>query len=277
MKISQELINQIRSEKDQWVIIPCSKDYRKLNKILKLPEIQEAYAEATKAYWAVRRWDIFKYFRGEYPEALKPLDGEEYIHPQQIESCDWDWQVIGRRPFFWRFVLSKACHWLSVPNLLVAKKLEPKTEWITLSSELHTSVVDLQGKRLFDLNYSAMDIPAAESIEMLIGNEDRVTDCDFHDDSDPYDYMNGTAQEAIAVGNLVDNLKANSEIDVEAVLIQFIERFEHRIEEGLYEDLSEQVTTNAALNQEINALQLLTLRSDLGEKAVPTKTYATAE
>jgi hypothetical protein len=87
--------------------------------------------------------------------------------PQDLESCfDWGYyQRGGRIPEFFLFTKHGACHWLVNFNLRLAILAAPKRPWQILTSDNHSTVWD-GGKALFDMNYLAAGIPAAEAFSM---------------------------------------------------------------------------------------------------------------
>lgn len=85
--------------------------------------------------------------------------------PREFESCDWDHDRKGRRPEYFNYVKHAACHWLVNFNLVLAQKVQPKTEWRIVTSEKHSTVWDGLNF-LFDFNFSAMGIPASEAWDL---------------------------------------------------------------------------------------------------------------
>jgi hypothetical protein len=90
--------------------------------------------------------------------------------PRDFESCDWGWDHRGPEPRFWRYVKHSACHWLVNFNLRLANLTEPRRAWRILTSDLHSTVWDGE-ESLFDLNFLALGVPAAESFELASGKE----------------------------------------------------------------------------------------------------------
>ena len=80
-----------------WKIIDPLIYARKLNQILKTEEIRRVFHEITRAYEAIRRWEILEW-RGfdYYPKLIKPLEGEEYLLPMPDGH---DGLALGPRPW----------------------------------------------------------------------------------------------------------------------------------------------------------------------------------
>lgn len=81
--------------------------------------------------------------------------------PRDFESSTWGFDWKGREPSYWRYVRTKACHWLVNFNLMLATLVEPKRKWRIITSDEHSTVWDGQ-TTLFDLNYQAFGITPAE-------------------------------------------------------------------------------------------------------------------
>jgi hypothetical protein len=85
--------------------------------------------------------------------------------PHDFESCDWWLDHRGRMPRFWRYVKHAACHWLVNFNLELANRAEPKRPWRVITSDEHPTVFDGEST-LFDMNFLALGVPAAECLVM---------------------------------------------------------------------------------------------------------------
>lgn len=81
--------------------------------------------------------------------------------PEDIESCDWRWDRKPPFPRYWKYVKHAACHWIVNFSLRLATLAEPDREWRIVSSQEHSTVWD-GDKTLFDFNFQAMGISAAE-------------------------------------------------------------------------------------------------------------------
>lgn len=85
--------------------------------------------------------------------------------PRDFESCDWDWERVGREPRYLRYVKHSACHWLVNFNLRLAQSVEPDRVWRIVTSDAHSTVWD--GKQtLFEFNFLAFGIPADECFSL---------------------------------------------------------------------------------------------------------------
>lgn len=85
--------------------------------------------------------------------------------PRQFESCDWDWEIKGRKPHYWQYVKHAACHWLVNANLLLAQLVEPDKDWQIITSSKHSTVWDGE-ETLFDMNFSALQVDPQEAFDM---------------------------------------------------------------------------------------------------------------
>jgi hypothetical protein len=94
--------------------------------------------------------------------------------PADFESCDWACEHRGRRPRYWHFVKHAACHWLVNFALRLACLAEPNRKWRIVSSESHSTVWDGEHS-LFDFNFQAMNIPAAECWEQASKGGEQLT------------------------------------------------------------------------------------------------------
>ncbi len=94
--------------------------------------------------------------------------GTPFTHgmlPEEIESCDWRFEVRGKHPEYWKFIKHGACHWVVNFCLCLAQKIEPKKQWRIVTSELHSTVWDGE-ETIFDINFLGMGISIDETVEM---------------------------------------------------------------------------------------------------------------
>jgi hypothetical protein len=87
--------------------------------------------------------------------------------PAEVDYADWRCCTgrRGRRPTFWDYACSGACHWLVNHNIELARLLEPERPWRVVKSDLHSTVWD--GKNLlFEFNGPAMNTPPDECFAM---------------------------------------------------------------------------------------------------------------
>lgn len=90
--------------------------------------------------------------------------------PIEFEGCGWACERRGRPPAYWHFVKHAACHWLVNANLKLAELSEPKSAWRILTSQAHSTVWD-GVSTLFDMNFSALQVPPAEAFALAFGRE----------------------------------------------------------------------------------------------------------
>jgi hypothetical protein len=90
--------------------------------------------------------------------------------PGQFESCDWSLDHRGPYPRYWAYVKHAACHYLVNFNLRLAILAEPKRPWRIITSPEHSSVWDGH-TTLFDMNFSAFDIPPSVCFEVAYDRE----------------------------------------------------------------------------------------------------------
>ena len=232
MLITQNFLNQINPSSDAWQLVDLTKKRPKLNQILRQPDIQQAFHDATLAYWAVQRWDIFQHFQKSIPKQLVPWRGGDYVLPFQADGSDWRYmeERQGRKPLFWDYCLSRACHWMAQPNLMVAKLLYPKSNWSVFSSEKHTGVACIDEKLLFEPYFYACGVSAEATLQLLFGKEyDNTTMCEYHDEEDPYDFMDGAACPATQFWNAIDTCEINETV-ITSKLIGFLHQLEGETE-----------------------------------------------
>ena len=255
------LLNDIQQNANHWRYVDLRKKAKKLNQVITDPEVQQAYEDATKYFWQLKRWDIFKHFRDRLPKDIKALEGEDYIFPMQIESCDWDWNMgPGRKPKYLKYVLSHACHWMSAPNLVLAQKLMPRTNWITISSDLHTSVLSLEDQLLFDPYYFACEVSTLDALQMLFGETyNDENDYQIYADDDPYDPLEGSAGHAIELWNVIDSSSRTKE-ELVKILSEFIDQHEAETMNSGGDPLTVEAPIEE-LEQVLPEMQLLTLRT----------------
>ena len=90
--------------------------------------------------------------------------------PFDFESCDWACERRGRRAAYWQFVKHAACHWLVNANLTLAELSEPKRAWRILTTQAHSTVWGGE-LTLFDMNFSALQVPPQEAFALACGRE----------------------------------------------------------------------------------------------------------
>ena len=229
-RITESLINDC----DDWALVPMDKFYRRLNNALSSLPIQQAYHDATLAYYAVRRYQILDHFDASYyPKPLELQEGREFLYPYQANSMDWDWDMgPGRRPKYHEYVCAMACHWMAQPNLLVAQRLFPDYNWIIVSTERHTGVACLEEKLLFEPYFYRSGSTAKSVITMYVGEElDGSLDLEVYDEENPYDYLNGAADYCLRLWEQLDDIAKTDEKKAMTLLKEALNYAETTIDE----------------------------------------------
>ena len=202
----QSIIDNIQN--DEWAYVQPLMFARRLNRILRKPEVQKAYHDASMAIAAVKRWDSFRFLEyKKVPRPFTPAEGRTSLRPIDCDTCDWRWDMPpGRPPLFHDFVMHGACHWMSVPNQLVAQQLFPDYDWHIVSSPRHTSVVCFEERLIFDLYYVANSVDVSDCLELLFDQDDYEV---YEDDE--YSYLDGTAAPALQLFKMLDSHKGDTE------------------------------------------------------------------
>jgi hypothetical protein len=105
-------------------------------------------------------WDFDKF---SYGRKKKPFTRGRY--PCEFDSSDWRLYYTGRRPAFWLYACSLACHWLVNFNLKLAILVEPNKQWRILTSDHHSTVWD-GDETLFDFTFQAKEVPPQECFDL---------------------------------------------------------------------------------------------------------------
>ena len=172
-EVTSKLVQELRNTAPEWNYVNLRSFARRLNRALSLPHIQREYDFVTRAFWDLKRWEILsKYSSNRLPAPIKPLEGQQFVLPMQVDSTDWRWGIQGRHPKYFDYTCSQACHWLTQANYLLACQLFPEVDWDVLTGKYHTSVVNIENKLLFDLNYVAMGVAAWDAVEMFVRSAD---------------------------------------------------------------------------------------------------------
>lgn len=105
-----------------------------------------------------------------YTRYVNRRDFQPGDKPCNFEISDWrcDRGQRGRLPAYWDYVCGLACHWLVNFNLMLAMRVEPDRPWRIVTSAKHSTVWDGDG-HIFDLNFHAKGIPAAECYDLAKG------------------------------------------------------------------------------------------------------------
>lgn len=208
IEFTEQQIEELKNDCNNWHLVNLRDFSRRLNRALDTTCVRQAFATSTEAFDAFRRYEIVRDFSPKkYPRKTTPLKGEEFVVPAQLDSLDWRWDIVGRHPKYFDFVCARACHWLTPANYVLAQRLFPEINWQVLTSPLHTSVVSMEDKLLFDLNYCAMDVSAASAVTMLAGKtEDECGTILFDNGSEfSLDHL-ATTSSAMELWDIVDSL-----------------------------------------------------------------------
>lgn len=165
---------------------------RKLNRLLRTEEFQQAFHELAYTYDCIRRFEVLEWRDFDiYPKPAQILKGERYLIPAQLESMDWQWcRPPGRPPFYFKNVVSQSCHWRAKVELQLARRLFPDYEWAVVSAERHTAVICPEYHLIFDLTYAAMEVSAQSALHTMFGKD--LTDTDYELYLEDYDYSEHT-------------------------------------------------------------------------------------
>ena len=99
---------------------------------------------------------------------------------------------------------------MSSANYQLASYLFPEIDWSIVSNQYHTSVVCLENKLLFDLNYLGMNVPAKTAAEMLIKEPD--AGIHFYEDASTYDCRElSITAPAVEFWSLMDQVSGTDE------------------------------------------------------------------
>lgn len=223
----------------EWHYVKLQDFYPELNRALLKPHIQIAFQEATIAYWNVKRLHLILDSNLNYiPKPITSRAGDKIIKPIDADGCDWRWEVIGRPPRFHDYCCHSACHWLTVPNYLLAVELFPEVHWGVYTSERHTSVASLKDKLFFDLNYVALDVPAKSAADLI----ESSSTFEYITDGSQYTYWDGIAKPAAMIMNDIDNSTQD-----ETQLITLVREAAHHIREEANNDSETNVSVESEL------------------------------
>ena len=216
-----DIREELETHCNDYAYVNLSLFYRRLNRILHTTPIRQAYHNASVAYYNVRRYELLKdRICKETPKPPDFLQRGEYLLPEEVETLCWRYEGCspGRPPLFWNYICAMACHWMTQPNLLVAQQLFPQVNWSVASSPFHTTVISLEHKLLFDLNYFAMDVTPEAAIQLLLKDTTEFNqELDFYPDGNAYDYMNGLAGGCKVFFDMIDGKEISIEKIYEAL------------------------------------------------------------
>src|SRR5688572_22699810 len=87
-----------------------------------------------------------------------------------FESTDWHLGRRGRKPAYFRIVVSMACHYLVRFNWMLATLVDPNRKWRIIQSEDHSTVWD-GCDTVFDPTFFAKGISAEETFALACEND----------------------------------------------------------------------------------------------------------
>ena len=188
-----------------WTIIDPLLYARKLNQLLRSDDIRQIAHDVTRAYEAIRRWEILE-LKGfdYYPKLIQPLEGEQYLFPCQMCTMDWDYCLPpGRRPNYHRFVLPMACHWRAKLDLALAQRLMPEHDWIVVSARAaFHGLLSQKHNLIWDPTYFAMEVSAQSALHTVFGEDLSSTDYTTYEPEE-FEWTDHTKY-IINIWNLID-------------------------------------------------------------------------
>lgn len=133
---------------------PITKQWKKLKPIYETPFV---------IYQSWLDMEVFQHERAnEFEFPFKSRDFTRKHRPSNYDGRDWRWGKVGRPPAWWDWVCAGACHWVVNTNLTVIRRLEPEHPWQIVTSDKHSTVVDLERKMFYDTNWLACGVTAQE-------------------------------------------------------------------------------------------------------------------
>lgn len=129
--------------------VDVQKNWRKIGPFARSDKARKIWMKDMKEYEQMRGW----------VSRAREL-------PCDYDSCDWRYnRGPGRKPGFWDYVCHGACHWVVNLNLFLAISFDSTVPWRILTSDHHSTVWDGE-KRLFDMNFLALEINPNEGFKM---------------------------------------------------------------------------------------------------------------
>lgn len=123
------------------------KHWRKLKPIFESREIRAIMQVQMKRYKEVCEIKIGR-----------PRLRQSHRLPEDYDYGDWRCDHRGRRPAYWSWVCSRACHWTAPVYLLVIRQALPGWNWSMLSGPKHATVHC--DNYIFDPQFEALDLTA---------------------------------------------------------------------------------------------------------------------
>lgn len=263
MYIDDHAQRQLIGAPDEWGYVPITQPVMtRVNQLLSTTHIQQLFHDAARAYEAIHRWDVFRHFRDRIPKIAEPIRDAEFILPAQLDGGDWRYmrEISGRWPKYWDYCLSRACHWTSIPWLAVAKSLFPEHQWDILSSPLHTGIICVDEKVVFDPYFYAVSVPISNALSMWNNEADGVYEAnEYFVNGDGYSMLDGSAEYAARFWHLAETFEG-TEGELIQIMNDFIDKEQQQEELGI--ESSYCLTDNDHFNQDPETLLVLASRAD---------------
>jgi hypothetical protein len=130
-------------------------NWRRIREHIKNPVVQKVLIR-----------DFSKYVFGRWQ---KPFTSG--MLPAAFDHCDWRCDHPGRRPPYWQYAVSGACHWLVNFEMEVAKRVAPKQQWGIITSSRHSLVWD-GDEMIFAFGFLAFGTPADKCFALAADEPD---------------------------------------------------------------------------------------------------------
>ena len=125
-------------------------------------------------FMRIKERDANEHFKRQGINTTVSFGYKENSLPYMLDSCDWRYSKVGRRKSWDDYICHSACHWLANFALYLAKTHQPKRAWQIITSNKHSSVVDLESKTFFDLNWHGMNISIPEIYAATVGTRHKL-------------------------------------------------------------------------------------------------------
>ena len=215
MNSIQELLQPSQLQKDylEYQIIDPRIFGQQINRLLKTDEIRREYHRSALGFEAVRRWECLERTGFNcYPRPAETLEGESFLYPEQVDSCDWRWdRGPGRPAFYLRFTCHGSCHQRALGDLALARRLMPDFDWIVVSTEKHTAVICPEQKLIWDPSYFALEVSAQSALHTMFGKDLDETDYEIYEEE--YAFSRQTI-ELMHIFDLVDGYAEDKRLEI---------------------------------------------------------------
>lgn len=171
-KRDKEVANAIAQGANEYRYFDIQKNWRRLKPIAESAAARVIIDRDMLKYAKVRQMDLDEHMarvgNKNFSSCLNFTAGD---YPYQYDSCDWRYGRRGPNPDYWRFACHSACHWVVNLSYYIASTAYPKVNWQIITSNKHSSVVDLESKTFFDLNWSALNVGIPEIYAATLGTK----------------------------------------------------------------------------------------------------------